>query len=70
MQNRTTIVIAHRLSTIRHAHRISVMEKGEIIEMGSHDELLALGGRYEQLHQMQFRAHFADYAGAAKITTS
>ena len=45
------------------------MEKGEIIEMGSHDELLALGG-YEQLHQMQFRAHFADYAGAAKIATS
>ena len=33
------------------------MEKGEIIEMGSHDELLALGGHYEQLHQMQFRAH-------------
>ena len=70
MQNRTTIVIAHRLSTIRHAHRICVMEKGQIIEMGSHDELLALGGRYEQLHQMQFRAHFADYAGAAKIATS
>jgi hypothetical protein len=46
------------------------MEKGEIIEMGSHDELLALGGRYEQLHQMQFRAHFADYADAAKIATS
>ena len=70
MQNRTTIVIAHRLSTIRHAHRICVMEKGEIIEMGSHDELDALGGRYEQLHQMQFRAHFADYAGASRIATT
>lgn len=70
MENRTTVVIAHRLSTIRHAHRICVMERGEMIEMGTHEELLALGGRYEQLHRMQFRTHFADFSSSTKARAS
>ena len=54
-RGRTTFVIAHRLSTIRSADQILVLEGGEIVERGTHAKLISAGGRYQYLHDTQYR---------------
>lgn len=68
LRGRTALVIAHRLSTVRQADQILVLEQGRIVERGNHEELMALGGRYEDLHNTQFKEPVSKVAGPELAT--